>query len=150
MGMPPYPHDIAAELRDVRAMATDAWTAAQSSARWMPHLPMTFAPVDAALWPKTAGDAWVGVWQGVVHRQHPRLRLGVWCQGAAASGQCRVVVDGTAGTARSFGEGISRPEFEEALPDGDLNPVTVRIELRRSSGTGTVACWPLWAYGVES
>ncbi|MFG1997867.1 hypothetical protein ACGFNU_01815 [Spirillospora sp. NPDC048911] len=151
MGMPPYPHDIAAELRELRAMVTDAWTAAQSSARRMPYVPMTFAAADISKWPSTASADFTGLWVAVPYRQHPLIRVAVWAYGSTASGSLRIKVGDTYSDSESITDGaLVLREFSIPAPGEDLSRANVTVEACRTSGNGTVSCAPVWAYGVES
>lgn len=110
-----------------------------------------FAPGDTSKWPAVTSSSYAGQWYAVWYKQHPRLHLSVWTQTASGtSGDIRASCNG-ASVSQSVGSNDnSTRDFYLTVPGAHLSTFQVVIEMRRTSGTGFMGCWPMSAEGVQS
>jgi hypothetical protein len=114
---------------------------------WLP-----LNPVGGAGWP-ISGTDWTNLWETTYVIQHGTLWLAaLMYSDAGTSGQVRVTINGTQlGTATTGGAGYTQHIIQEDVRDyGYGSFVTLRLQARRTVGSGNVRAAPRAGYGLQS
>jgi hypothetical protein len=110
-----------------------------------------FAPGDRSKWPTVTSSSYTVQWIGQWYKQHPRLMVSVWTQtDSGTSGDVRVTCNGVSASQAVGSADNGVHDLIVAVPGTHLSNFQVVIELRRTSGTGFMGCWPMACWGVQS
>jgi hypothetical protein len=110
-----------------------------------------FAPNDRTKWPAVTATTYTGQWTAIWFKQHPVLHVSVWTStDAGTSGDVQVTCNGVSSSqAVPSGDNTIR-DLMLTVPGVHLASFQVVINLRRTTGTGVMACWPTGVQGRQS
>lgn len=118
-----------------------------------PYVPIPMYPAPVNLWPSTTSTTFTDMWEGELPRQHAKARVAVlgWCNTAAATGELRLLVNGTptGGTQAINNASVGFGIWTVNLPGAHMATVNLKVQARMVSGTGSALCRGYSAWGQE-
>lgn len=135
-------------------MSTDEATGQGIATPWMVkgNFGMSFNAETAPLWPGTVSGSFTGVLETLTPATHPRLRVRAYVAGdtGGTTAEGQVTVNGTAiVTGSGFIQGtFPVPGWADTVNFHD--EMDIRLEVRRTAGTGRAVGQMYACYGVQS
>lgn len=120
----------------------------------LPYLPIMFAPARYTDWLASTSGTFEDIWRATISRQQAcaYLAIGATTDASGTTGEVQVTVNGQlAGSAIPVAFTVAATTVGPvALPGPLRGQVEIRVQARRTAGTGAVRCAVLAASGIQS
>lgn len=110
-----------------------------------------FAPADTSTWTAVTSGSFQTMFWGQWVKQHPQLHVFVaTVSDSGTTGEVQVTCNGASATQTIPSNDDTIRSLIFPVPGDLYSSFTITVAIRRTGGTGVVACYPYGAYGRQS